>query len=114
MKNALPVFLILIVCNISFSQEKRTKLFLENELKNDTEIAVFKCHPNPVEDELFIIGTYNIKRIEIIDASGKSVAVYEFNKSIIRLNVSDLKTGIYLLKAIDEHDKVEVKQLVVK
>ncbi|MEH6534807.1 MAG: T9SS type A sorting domain-containing protein [Psychroserpens sp.] len=114
MKKALPVFLILIVCNISFSQEKKPELPLENQRIKTTEETVFKFHPNPVEDELFVIGTHKIKSIEIIDALGKSVALYQFDKSIIRMNVSQLKSGIYLLKVIDKNDKQDIKKLVVK
>ncbi len=102
MKRAFTIFFVLIVCNISFSQEKKP------------EEPVFKFHPNPVDDNLFIIGTHKIKSIEIIDALGNSVVFYQFDKSIIRLNLSELKSGIYLLKVIDKYDRQDIKKLVVK
>ncbi|WP_456441479.1 T9SS type A sorting domain-containing protein [Psychroserpens sp.] len=114
MKNALALFSILIICNISFSQEKKPELVLENQTIKEPEEPVFKFHPNPVEDSLFVIGTHKIKSIEIIDALGNSVALYQFDKSIIRLNLSDLKSGIYLLKVIDKNDRQDIKKLVVK
>lgn len=114
MKKALTVFLILIVCNISFSQEKKLELPIENQRVEKLEDPVFKFHPNPVTDELFIIGTYRIKSIEIINALGESVAIYQFDKSIIRINVSELESGIYLLKVIDTKDRLDVKKLIVK
>ncbi len=76
--------------------------------------SVFKCHPNPVENDLFIVGTNKIKSIEFIDVLGKRAAIYLFNKSIIKLDVSYLKSGIYLIQVIDENNKVETKKLVVK
>ena len=85
MKKVLLVFSILIVCNISFSQELKPELSLEKKPIEDQEEPVFKCYPNPVEEDLFIIGTDKIKSIEIIDVLGNSIAIYQFEKSIIRL-----------------------------
>ncbi|WP_298893251.1 T9SS type A sorting domain-containing protein [uncultured Psychroserpens sp.] len=112
MKNARFAFLILIICNYSFSQEQQPEPPKENQLPE--KIEVFKFHPNPVEDELFVIGTHKIKSIEIMDALGKSVAVHQFDKSIIRMNVAQLESGIYFLKAIDKYDQQAIKKLVVK
>ena len=114
MKKALTVFSILIVCNISFSQEKKPDLPIENQSVENLEEPVFKFHPNPVEDELFVIGTHKIKSIEIMNALGNVVAIYHFDKSIIRLHVSELKPGMYLLKVLDKKDRVDIKKLVVK
>ncbi|WP_406685420.1 T9SS type A sorting domain-containing protein [Seonamhaeicola sp. MEBiC1930] len=76
--------------------------------------SVFKCHPNPVENELYILGVNKIKSVEFINVLGKRAAIYLFNKSIIKIDVSYLKTGIYILQVIDEYDKVEIKKLVVR
>nr|WP_321232705.1 T9SS type A sorting domain-containing protein [uncultured Psychroserpens sp.] len=114
MRHACIIFLILIVCNVSFAQEKNTKLPIEKQGIETIETPVFKFHPNPVDDELFVVGTHKIKSIEIIDVLGKRVALYQFDKSIIRMNVSDLKNGIYLLKVIDKNNKQEIKKMVVK
>jgi hypothetical protein len=114
MKKLLPIFLILIVCNISFSQEKKPELPIESVGIENLEEPVFKFYPNPVDDELFVIGTYKIKSIEIVDVLGKVVAIYQFDKSIIRMNVSELKPGMYLLKVIDINDRLDIKKLVVK
>ena len=114
MKKLLPIFLILIVCNISFSQEKKPESPQENQPLEKPEGPVFNFHPNPVEEDLFILGTYRIKSIEIVDALGKSVVIHQFDKSIIRMNVSSLIPGIYLLKVIDKKDRFDIKKMVVK
>lgn len=94
--------------DLSYSQNK-------TEVKKDTlKIRVFKCYPNPVEDELFILGTNKIKHIDIIDVSGKTVAHYDFSKSIIRIDVSRLKPSFYLLRVTDENNNQETKKLMVK
>lgn len=107
MKTLLHIFFLLITCNTLFSQSD----IKEPKLKTN---SVFKCYPNPVETDLFIIGINKIKTIEFIDVLGNRVAIYLFNKSIIKLDVSFLKSGIYLIQVIDENHKVETNKLVVK
>lgn len=109
MKNIGYLFAVLLFCNISFSQEKREQLSPENNV----EKVVFKSYPNPVSEQLFVIGSNKIKSVEFLDASGKRTAFYKFNKRIIKINVSNLKKGTYLLKVIDERDRIQVKRLVV-
>ena len=93
------------------SQEKTEN----SSIKKDTlKVHVFKFHPNPVEEELFVLGTHKIKSIEFIDILGKRVAIYHFNKSIIKINVSELKSGIYLIQVTNENNKQETKKLIVK
>ena len=52
MKNALYTFLVFLICNVCFSQEKTEELIAKKEDTKPT--MVFKFHPNPVEDELFV------------------------------------------------------------
>ncbi|WP_282134773.1 T9SS type A sorting domain-containing protein [Seonamhaeicola maritimus] len=100
------IIFLLLINNMLFAQQTDS---IQSENNN-----VFKFHPNPVENELFILGTHKIKTIEFIDVLGKQVAIYHFNKSIIKLDVSYLKSGIYVLQVVDEYNKVETKKLVVK
>lgn len=107
MKNIVAGLLLLFISKMSFSQEEKEKINLE-------ETSIFKFYPNPAHGDLFILGTHKIKSIELIDVLGKRVAFYRFNKSIIKMNVSELKSGIYLIQATDENDKSETKRLIVK
>lgn len=107
MKNLFYCTLFFFISNVSFSQE-----LIEKE--NIIDIEVFKFYPNPAQDDLFILGTNKIKSIELINVLGKRVAFYDFNKSIIKINVSELNSGIYLIRVIDEKNKKETKRLVVK
>ncbi len=120
MKNIRFAFLALLICNLSFSQEKIIDSIKQSNIKKvDTTSAVlktsvFKMHPNPAKDKLFVLGTNRIKSIELINVLGKQVAIYHFNKSIIKIDVSQLKKDIYIIKIIDENDKMETKRLVVE
>lgn len=99
--------LLFFISNVSFSQELIGK-------NSNEETKVFKFYPNPAQNNLYVLGINKIKSIELINVLGKRVAFYKFNKSIIKLDVSELKSGIYLIQAIDENDKKETKKLVVK
>ncbi len=120
MKNACFTVLVLLICNLSFAQEKIPDSIKKNNTKRvDTisevlKTSVFKMHPNPAKDKLFILGTHSIKSIELINVLGKQVALYHFNKSIIKMDVSQFKKDIYIIKVIDELDNIETKRLVVE
>lgn len=87
-----------------------SKKVLNEEIAN-TE--VFKFYPNPAKDDLFLLGTKKIKHIDILDACGKHIVSLNSNKRAMKLSVSDLKSGIYLIKVIDENDRKQVKKLIV-
>lgn len=114
MKHVWVFIILLCVSHWSFSQDKNRDVTNIDEGIQKPEISVFESYPNPVKEHLFVIGTYKIKRIEISDVSGKPVAMYQFDKSIIRLDVSELLSGIYIFKVTDENDRQAIKKLVVE
>ncbi len=73
----------------------------------------FKTYPNPVTNGVLNITTSSndIKTVEIFDIAGKQV----FNQTISNqeVNVSNLKTGVYMLK-VTENNKVSTQKLMVK
>ena len=78
------------------------------EVLGDSGVSIF---PNPTVGELRIQG--GVDRVEILDAAGKSVGVYEMagkNQGVI--NISHLPTGVYLLKM--NTSKGEILKKVVK
>lgn len=66
----------------------------ENELYNK-----IKFYPNPVENELTIENKdLQISKITILDINGKLVYSSKEDKANIKINVSNLKNGIYFMK----------------
>lgn len=110
MNNTFFLIFTIAICKASFSQEKQQSIEI-NETKKE---AIFKCYPNPVEDELYILGTYKIKSIELFDALGNRVAIYHYKKSIIKMDLSNLKSGVYHIKVINENEVEETKKLFIK
>ncbi|MFY7810374.1 MAG: T9SS type A sorting domain-containing protein [Flavobacterium sp.] len=77
------------------------------------EIDGFKTYPNPVTNGVLNITTSSndLKTIEIFDVAGKKV----FNTIISgeNVNVSALKTGVYMIK-VTENNKVSTQKLMIK
>ena len=81
------------------------------EIINNDEIKVF---PNPVKDfvsvDLFKIHDNII--IEILDVSGKQIIINNYkNTKDIKLNISELRTGYYLLK-IRTNDVIYISRII--
>ena len=62
--------------------------------KNELFIA-----PIPAKDDLRIKGLYDIKTIEIIDLTGKTLKQVQVDQEEITISIKELKNGIYLLRA---------------
>jgi hypothetical protein len=76
--------------NVSFTVNETSSIADFNEYDN------LKFHPNPVQDVLYIEIAEIIKRIEVINQNGQIVKTINGNMNSI--NVSNLPTGIYLIK----------------
>ena len=73
----------------------------------------FKFYPNPTTGLLFISNASNINKIEILDVSGKlELTVFNSNAEI-QLNVSQLKAGMYIIRAYTS-DNVYVTKFIKK
>jgi len=71
----------------------------------------FKFYPNPTTGLLFISNASNINKIEILDVSGKlELTVFNSNAEI-QLNVSQLKAGMYIIRAYTS-DNVYVTKFI--
>ena len=80
--------------------------------------AAFKVWPNPVEDVFNVQCTMNnvqlgMRTIEVFDVYGKLVRTETVTDSPARVNVSDLRAGVYLLRVTDMDGK-EYHQKIVK
>ena len=80
---------------------------------NRNEIINFSMYPNPVANGILKINTLSNlqKQVQIFDVLGKQV----FSKMIRNeeLNISKLKTGLYILKVIED-GKSTTRKLVIK
>jgi len=65
---------------------------------NDLDLAALKYYPNPADSELTVSYKDAIKQIEVYDILGKLVKTQTFDAKEIRLNVSHLAAGTYMVK----------------
>ncbi|MFY8107824.1 MAG: T9SS type A sorting domain-containing protein [Bacteroidia bacterium] len=64
--------------------------------------------PNPTHDFIFIESKENIKQVEVFDLNGKRLLFKEENR-IEQIDLSELKTGVYLLKAKSDFGFAQTK-----
>lgn len=77
-----------------------------DQIENVENLGVY---PNPVSETLHISNSSNIKSIEIYDATGKCVIN---QKAIDKIDVSNLQSGVYFLKIIDNNLEL-TKKIVI-
>jgi hypothetical protein len=89
-----------------------TLLGVEN---NSLESSTFSVYPNPSKDFVYISNAENasLKSVEISNLNGRVVKNVELNNvSEAEINISDLSTGIYLIKMVS--DKGIITKKLVK
>ncbi len=90
------------------------------EITLDKNVSVEKIdgnteiYPNPVNDILFVTNHTDISGILITNILGKTVKQISVDSDYVKLNVSDLLSGVYLLKISDKSGNVTVKSFVKK
>lgn len=76
-----------------------------NQIPIDGISEDFKVYPNPTVDYFQITNGSNIKKVVVYNMFGKEVKSY-FHYNNAQHEVSDLKSGMYIVKLIDERNKV--------
>lgn len=90
--------------------EDRWGILSVDGIELESALSIF---PNPAKDKVTINITNNIEtRIEIYSVLGRRVFVRKINESM-SLDISSLKTGLYLFKFIQK-DKVTTKKLIIQ
>ena len=78
-------------------------IFVEGINENHDTVELF---PNPATDKLYIKGN-DIKRVTIYNALGQLVEDHEMeHQDLVVLNVSSLKTGVYVIRIVTDQECV--------
>jgi hypothetical protein len=70
-----------------------------------------KIYPNPVGDIISVF-TNSYGKIEIMDASGKTIYSSEISKGINEISVNHLLKGIYSVKIQNEDNSIKTFKIV--
>ncbi len=65
----------------------------------DNQIETFSYYPNPTAGELFVTAEHEIGDFTIVDLFGNCVLRSQTNESFLKIDVTFLANGIYLLKS---------------
>ena len=79
------------------------------------EIAGYAAYPNPVTGNNLTITTNSIdtKRVDIFNVLGKRVFSQSFTGTSETLEISNVSSGIYILK-VTEGNKVATQKLIIE
>ncbi|RZK11786.1 MAG: T9SS type A sorting domain-containing protein [Flavobacterium sp.] len=77
----------------------------------DNEFTNFKAYPNPVKDFLTLSHTENISSVEVYNLLGQKMLVKTINATQGQLNLSELSSGTYLVKAASGTEIKTIKVL---
>lgn len=123
MKQIYPIIFLSVFLHIAYSSYGFSHEFLplkninSNIIEEEKSISVKKVYPNPVKDKItieFSVNTEGELVIKIYDILGneivkKNLFVNKSGLNTINFDLSDLRPGIYILKAIKETDAVSVR-----
>ena len=80
---------------------------------SDPQAADPVIYPNPFSETLFISGTGGTDRVQLLNTAGSLVLSEEINGSPnLKLDVSNLETGFYLLRMISGEEAVYYRKVV--
>lgn len=113
-------FQIKFYCNRFFSGAPLSKAWYIDDISvsvtgvnlgvNDSKNLDYNIYPNPVLNQFIIENSENIQSVEIFQMDGKLVKNLLVNGSPI--DITDLHTGIYIVKLTDKNNQTVVKKIV--
>ena len=75
--------------------------------------SAYSIYPNPTNGNIMISGS-NINLVEVYNICGQKVMSVEANSNNVNVNMSELTTGVYMVKIVDSNSNATVKKVVKK
>ena len=80
------------ICGNETTHTQEITIKLKNTLEKESKPELL--YPNPVVDVFYLQGFYHIQEVKVFDASGRLIKIFPEQKIY---NISELKTGIYVI-----------------
>jgi hypothetical protein len=75
--------------------------------------GIIKIYPNPAQQQVTVEGIENYSRLQVLDATGKLLKdVFTNGQFQVGIELAGLKSGIYLLRMINEKESHTVKLII--
>lgn len=97
-RESIKQFLITVAGKIGVYYLDNVYMYVQGTASVDDNNAIISMYPNPVSNRLQISANGNIERAEVYNTLGKKVLEVEINKNLENIDVSNLSSGVYLLK----------------
>lgn len=97
-----------IICG--YNSISKVKVFLNTSLLSNTEIVAntnndkMIIYPNPAYNEINLIIKFKIKKINILDSSGRMIFNYKVDSN--KIIIKDLKSGLYFINVLSDENKI--------
>lgn len=72
----------------------------------------FSYYPNPVENLLNIQSHFPIQSLSIFDLNGRQLRKSVYNLKSIKVDLNNLPSGLYMVKAVMENDQVKTFKII--
>jgi hypothetical protein len=84
--------------SISTVDQNQSDCFPYNAIEDDyARLPPYAIFPNPVQNTLHFVTTdLNEKEIKIFDGQNRSIFEWKFENSMVDINLTDYKSGIYI------------------
>lgn len=107
---------LMVQSSISLSDVQYYRPASSRTNQNPVQKTSLRAMPNPASDELLIDVSelVNVQMVQIFDGQGVLVIEQKVNSSRIRLDVSNWKPGIYLVRASGQNTNPETIKVIVE
>ena len=109
-KDGCTIIKLILYGDKNFTQEiYRTSININNCISNSVNVAVpssnIKLYPNPASEYFQISNDSNVDKIKVYNMFGREIkSFYHYNNA--QHEIGELKSGMYILKMIDEKGRL--------
>lgn len=83
---------------------------------SDTELKdqFLKVFPNPAQDEIILAADTELVRVSIFNLAGQRILEQQLNQLESTMNIGQLTSGLYFVRAVTRDESVRIQRLVVE
>lgn len=86
-----------------------------SDISSSTLANEISIYPNPANNYInFEFNETKISKIEIYAVTGEQIGVYEINKDVMTLDVSNFAKGLYFIKSIGINNKIYTDKILIQ